>query len=167
MNRSNKDAPTSASNDQTPAEKALPRRPQTTECQLRRRLHFGLKRPKTSSKDASTLVSNDRMPAEKALPRWPQTTECQQQRCFHIGLKRPTTSSKDASTSATQSRMPAAKIMIFTTQHNKMPKKPPPKEKESLQANVRLQTSLMIKPVWSWSIKPLRESQQLPRREPL
>ena len=48
-----------------------------------------------------------------------------------------------------------------------MPKKPPSEEKESLQAYVRLQASLMIKPVWSWSIKPLRESQQQPRREPL
>ena len=57
--------------------------------------------------------------------------------------------------------------MIFTKRHNKMPKKPSPEEKESLQANVRLQASLMIKPVWSWSIKPLRESQQLPQRESL
>lgn len=57
--------------------------------------------------------------------------------------------------------------MIFTKQHNKMQKKPPPEEKESLQAYVRLQASLMIKPDWSWSIKPLRESQQQPQREPL
>lgn len=57
--------------------------------------------------------------------------------------------------------------MIFTKRHNKMPKKPSPEEKESLQAHIRLQASLMIKPVWSWSIKPLRESQQLPQRESL
>ena len=167
MNRSSKDASTPATNGRIPAEKALPHQPQTTECQQQRRFHAGLKRPNTSSKDAPTLASNDRMPTAKALPRWPQTTEHQQQRRSHAGLKRPNTSSKDAPTLATKDRMPAAKIMIFTKRHNKMPKKPPPEEKESLQAYVRLQASLMIKPVWSWSIKPLRESQQLPRREPL
>lgn len=167
MNRSNQNAPTSASNDRIPAEKALPRRPQTTEHQPQRRFYVGFKRPNTSSKDAPTSATNDRMPAEKALPRWPQTTEHQQQRCFHVGLKRPNVSSEDASTPVSNDRIPAAKIMIFTKRHNKMPKKPPPEEKESLQAYVRLQASLMIKPVWSWSIKPLRESQQLPRREPL
>ena len=129
--------------------------------------HIGLKRPNASSKDAPTPASNDRIPAEKTLPRRPQTTEHQLRRRFHAGLKRPNTSSKDAPTLATKGRMPAAKIMIFTKRHNKMPKKPSPEEKESLQAYVRLQASLMIKPVWSWSIKPLRESQQLPRREPL
>lgn len=167
MNRSCEGTPTPASNDRMPAEKALPHQLQMAECQKQTYFHAGLKRPNTSSKDASTPASSGRMPAAKMLPRWPQTTECQQQRCFHIGLKRPTTSSKDASTPASNDRMPAAKIMIFTKRHNKMPKKPPPEEKESLQANVRLQASLMIKPVWSWSIKPRRESQQLPRREPL
>ncbi len=167
MNRSSQNAPTPASSDQIPAEKALPRRPQTTECQLRRRSHTGLKRLNASSKDASIPPTSGRMSEAKMLPYRPHKAECQQQRRSHVGFKRPNTSSKDASTPAANDRMPAAKIMIFTKRHNKMPKKPPPEEKESLQANVRLQASLMIKPVWSWSIKPLRESQQLPRREPL
>ena len=160
-------APTPASNSRIPAAKALPRRPHKAECQQQRRSHVSLKRPNASCEGASTSVSNDRMPAAKTLPGWPQTTECQQQRRSHASLKRPNASSKSASTSASNDRMPAAKIMIFTKRHNKMPKKPPPEEKESLQAYVRLQASLMIKPVWSWSIKPLRESQQLPQREPL
>ena len=167
MNRSSKDASTPAPNGRIPAEKALPRCPQTTKHQQQRCFHIDLKRPNTSSKDAPTLASNGRMPTAKALPYHPQVAECQKSRCSHIGLKRSNTSSKDASTLASNDRMPAAKIMIFTKRHNKMPKKPPPEEKESLQAYVRLQASLMIKPVWSWSIKPLRESQQLPRREPL
>lgn len=167
MNRSSKDASTPASNDRMPAEKTLPHQLQMAECQLRRRFHTGLKRPNTSCTDAPTSASNDRMPAAKMLPHWPQTTEHQQQRRSHATHKWPNTSRKDAPTSATNDRMPAAKIMIFTKRHNKMPKKPPPEEKESLQAYVRLQASLMIKPVWSWSIKPQRESQQLPRREPL
>ena len=166
-NRSSQNAPTSASNDRTPAEKALPHQPQIAECQQQRRFHIGLKRPNTSSQNAPTPATNDRMPAAKTLPRQPQTTEYQLRRRFHAGLKRPNASSKDASTPASNDRMPAAKIMIFAKRHNKMPKKPSPEEKESLQAYVRLQASLMIKPVWSWSIKPLRESQQLPRREPL
>ena len=145
----------------------LSHQPQTDEQKQQRRFHASLKRPNTSSKGASTPASNDRMPAAKALPRQPQTTKYQQLRCSHVGLKRPNASSKSASTSVSNDRIPAAKIMIFTKRHNKMPKKPPPEEKESLQAYVRLQASLMIKPVWSWSIKPLRESQQLPRREPL
>lgn len=160
----------------------LSRQPQTDEQKQPKCSHVGHKRPNASSKGAPTPATNDRMPAEKALPRWPQTTEYQLRRRFHAGLKRPNTSSKDAShvglkrpntsskgapTSVSNDRMPAAKIMIFTKRHNKMPKKPPPEEKESLQAKVRLQASLMIKPVWSWSIKPLRESQQLPQREPL
>ena len=148
-NRSSQNAPTSASNDRIPAEKALPRRPQTTECQQQRCFHVGHKRPNASSKDAPTPASNDRIPAEKTLPRRPQMTECQQQRCSHAGFKRPNTSREDAFTSASNDRMPAAKIMIFAKRHNKMPKKPPPEEKESLQAYVRLQASLMIKPVWS------------------
>lgn len=167
MNRSIKDASTPATNGRIPAEKTLPHQLQMAECQKQTHFHASLKRPSTSSQNAPTSASNDRMPAAKTLPRRPQTTEYQQRRRSHTTHKRPNTSSKDASTSATQSRMPAAKIMIFTKRHNKMPKKPPPEEKESLQANVRLQASLMIKPVWSWSIKPLRESQQLPRREPL
>ena len=167
MNRSSEGTPTPASNDRIPAAKALPHQPQMTECQQQRRFHVSLKRPNASCEGASTSVSNDRMPAAKTLPGWPQTTECQQQRRSHASLKRPNASSKSASTSASNDRMPAAKIMIFTKRHNKMPKKPPPEEKESLQAYVRLQASLMIKPVWSWSIKPLRESQQLPQREPL
>lgn len=167
MNRSSKDASTPATNGRIPAEKTLPHQHQMDECQKQTHFHAGLKRPSTSSQNAPTSASNDRMPAAKTLPRRPQTTEYQQRRRSHTTHKRPNTSSKDASTSATQSRMPAAKIMIFTTRHNKMPKKPSPEEKESLQANVRLQASLMIKPVWSWSIKPRRESQQLPRREPL
>ena len=144
-----------------------PHQPQTIKYQQLRCYHVGLKRPNTSSKGASTSVSNDRMPAAKALPGWSQTTECQQQRRFHASRKRPKSSSKGASTLASNDRIPAAKIMIFTKRLNKMPKKPPPEEKESLQAYVRLQASLMIKPVWSWSIKPLQESQQQPRREPL
>lgn len=108
-----------------------------------------------------------RLVKSKHLRHQPQTDEQKQSKCTYAGLKRPNTSSEDASTSASNDRMPAAKIMIFTKRHNKMPKKPPPEEKESLQANVRLQASLMIKPVGSWSIKPLRESQQLPQREPL
>ena len=167
MNRSSKDASTPATNGRIPAEKTLPHQPQLAECQQQRRFHIGLKRPNTSSQNAPTSASNDRMPAANALPRQPQTTEHQLRRRFHAGHKRPNTSSKDASAPASNDRMPAAKIMIFTKRHNKMPKKPPPEEKESLQAYVRLQASLMIKPVWSWSIKPLRESQQLPRREPL
>ena len=141
--------------------------PQTTEYQQRRRFHIDLKRPNTSSKDASTPATNGQIPAAKTLPRRLQTTEHLLRRCSHAGLKRPNTSSKGASTSASNDRMPVAKIMIFTKRHNKMPKKPPPEEKESLQAYVRLQASLMIKPVWSWSNKPLRESQQQPQREPL
>lgn len=167
MNRSIKDASTPATNGRIPAEKTLPHQLQMAECQKQTHFHAGLKRPSTSSKDAPTQASNDRMPAAKMLPYRPHKAEYQQRRCSHIGLKRPNISSKDAPTSASNDRMLAAKIMIFTKRHNKMPKKPPPEEKESLQAYVRLQASLMIKPVWSWSIKPLRESQQLPRREPL
>lgn len=145
----------------------LPHRPQTTEHQQQRCSHAGLKRPNANSEGAPIPPTSSRMPEVKMLPHRPQTIEYQQQRCFHAGLKRPNARSKHTSTPATNDRMPAAKIMIFTKRHNKMPKKPPPEEKESLQAYVRLQASLMIKPVWSWSIKPLRESQQLPRREPL
>ena len=167
MNRSSKDASTSASNDRMPAAKALPHWPQTTKHLQLRCSHAGLKRPNANSEGAPIPPTSSRMPEVKMLPHRPQTIEYQQQRCFHAGLKRPNARSKHTSTPATNDRMPAAKIMIFTKQHNKMPKKPPPEEKESLQAYVRLQASLMIKPVWSWSIKPLRESQQLPRREPL
>ena len=145
----------------------LSHQPQTDEQKQQRRFHASLKRPNTSCEGTPTSASNDQIPAAKMLPRRPQTTECQQQRRFHVGLKRPNASRKGASTSVSNDRMPAAKIMIFTKRHNKMPKKPPPEEKESLQAYVRLQASLMIKPVWSWSIKPLPESQQQPQREPL
>ena len=167
MNRSSQNASTSASNDRTPAEKALPHQLQMVECQKQTHFHTGHKRPNASIKDASIPPTSSRMPEVKMLPHRPQTTEYQLRRRFHASLKRPNTSCKYAPRPATQSLMPAAKIMIFTKRHNKMPKKPPPEEKESLQAYVRLQASLMIKPVWSWSIKPLRESQQLPRREPL
>ena len=144
-----------------------PRQPQIAEYQLRRHSHVGHTKPNASSKGAPTSASNDRIPAAKALPRQPQTTEYQLRRHSHASLKRPNTSCEGTSTPASNDRIPAAKIMIFTKRHNKMPKKPPSEEKESLQAYVRLQASLMIKPVWSWSIKPLRESQQQPRREPL
>ena len=148
-----KAAPTSASNDRTPAAKMLPGWPQTTEYQQQRRFHASLKRPNTSSKGTSHTSH-----------KWPNTSS---KGTSHTSHKWPNTSSKYAPRPATQSRMSAAKIMIFTKRHNKMPKKPPPEEKESLQAYVRLQASLMIKPICSWSIKPLRESQQQPQREPL
>ena len=102
----------------------------STSVEVHYRLSHQPQTDEQKQQNAPTPASNSRIPAAKALPRRPHKAECQQQRRSHVGLKRPNTSSKGAPTPASNDRIPAAKIMIFTKRHNKMPKKPPPEEKE-------------------------------------